>query len=334
MTVVRLFFVGVLSAILFPAAAQAKWLRADTTHFILYSDGSERDLREDAIKLERFDQMMRVISGIGDDGGQVRLTVYFVRSPQAVRSLMAGNAKNIAGFYSATASGAIAVVPRNVEGRDASNSVAETSDIILFHEYAHHLMMQYFPVSYPAWYVEGFAEYTGNSRIEKDGVIKLGLANVNRAYTLLNTKQLPIETLLESSVDRANENQVSGLYARGWLLTHYLIMAPERKGQLATYLKAVVAGQPSLEAARTVFGDLKALDKDMTRYLDGRMSYRSLSGLPPLPPTLAVRALDEGEGEALLLQMRLSRGTKSMRLNHWRSNCAHWPRAFQPIPPL
>lgn len=305
------FIVGLLSTILFPSTAQAKWLRADTTHFILYSDGTERELREDAVKVERFDQMMRVISGIGDDSGQVKLTVYFVRTDKAVQSLSTDKAKNLAGFYNASASGAIAVVPRYADGQRESDSVAETADIILFHEYAHHLMLQYFPASYPEWYVEGFAEYIGNSRLEKGGLVKVGLPNVNRAYSLLESKPFPIETLLGSRVDVSNATRTDQFYARSWLLTHYLTMAPARKGQLATYLKAVGSGQPSLDAARAVFGDLKVLDKEISRYLLGAIAYRKLSGLPPLSQNFAVRPLDEGEGEVLLLQMQLSRGTKA-----------------------
>lgn len=170
-------------------------------------------------------------------------------------------------------------------------------------------MLQYFPSSYPAWYVEGFAEFSGNSRVEKDGVVKYGLPNVGRAYSLLNEASLPIETLLSASVETLPRSQIEGLYARGWLLTHYLNRDPSRKGQLVTYLKAMAGGTPSIEAARSAFGDLKKLQKDMSNYLTSRMSFRVLSGFDPLPQTITIRALDPGENDAVLHQFKLSRGT-------------------------
>src|SRR3546814_6948472 len=58
-------------------------------------------------------------------------------------------------------------------------------------------------------------------------------------------------------------------YTFGWLLSHYLNFAPERKGQLLTYLKALNSGEDSLTAAKRVFGDLDALQREVRRYKRG-----------------------------------------------------------------
>jgi hypothetical protein len=47
--------VGVLAG----GEAQAKWLKADTQRFVIYSDGDERSLREYAAMLEDFDIILR-----------------------------------------------------------------------------------------------------------------------------------------------------------------------------------------------------------------------------------------------------------------------------------
>ena len=60
--------------------------------------------------------------------------------------------------------GAIAVVPRNT-GTDG----VFTGQLVLFHEYAHHFMLQYAPAAYPAWYVEGFAEVVSTASFERKG---------------------------------------------------------------------------------------------------------------------------------------------------------------------
>jgi hypothetical protein len=286
------------------------WRRAETEHFIFYSDGSEKSLREDAVKLERFDRLMRQLTSINAETYPVKLTVYFVRSAEKVRALYPGPVKQIAGFYSPSPAGVLAVVPRTIESYgQGGDKFAQTEDVILFHEYAHHLMLQYFPVAYPAWYVEGFAEFIGNTRVERDGIVKYGIANISRAPSLFQGLQLPIEKLLTARVTDLKRDDVGNLYARGWLLTHYLNFEPSRQGQLQAYLVAVGNGKPSLDAAKESFGDLKLLNRAIDRYATGRLSYRELANPIAEPKPFAVTQLSEGTSDSLLLRVKLTRQT-------------------------
>jgi len=70
-------WVGVLAAALgllalTPVAAQAKWLKAETPHFVLYSDGSEGNLRALAGDLEEFDALLRASHGLDPAGAPAR----------------------------------------------------------------------------------------------------------------------------------------------------------------------------------------------------------------------------------------------------------------------
>ncbi len=287
------------------------WRRTETEHFIFYSDGSEKELRSDAIKLERYDQLMRLLTGIGDDKGQVKLTVYFVRSTSAVQALYPGPVKSIGGFYSPSPAGAIIVVPRSIDAYEGdSRKFAETEDVVLFHEYAHHLMQQYFPAAYPAWYIEGFAEFIGNARIETNGIASYGIVNISRAPTLFMDSGISIEKLLTARVSDLKTDDVSRFYAYSWLLTHYLSFGKTRKGQLANFLAAVQAGKAALVAAQEVFGDLKTLNRELDIYKTGKMVYTKLNNPLPEPASFAIGTLDEGSSKAVLLQLKLTRSTK------------------------
>lgn len=287
------------------------WRRAETEHFILYSDGSEKELRADAVKLERFDAMMRLVLGVGDDKGQVRLTVYFVRSTAKVQSLYPGSVKEIEGFYSPSPAGALAVVPRSLEAYgDGTRGFAQSEDVVLFHEYAHHLMRQYSVSAYPAWYVEGFAEYVSNARIEPDGKASYGIPNISRAPSLLLESPLPIGKLLSARVTDLKRDEVPLFYARAWLLTHYLSAGKSRSGQLEDYLAALNKGTASLVAAQQLFGDLKVLDRELNTYLRGKLSYRSLSKPLAMPADFSVTTLDEASSDVVLPQLKLTRSTK------------------------
>lgn len=301
----------ILALVATPARADGQWLRMETEHFVLYSDGTEKELRADATKLERFDQMMRVVTGIKDDNAPVKLTVYFVNGMGRVQTLYGGKAKRVAGFYAASLAGALAVVPRNVLGLERSKDRADFDDYILFHEYAHHLMQQYFPIAYPAWYSEGFAEYVGNSRVETDGTVKLGLPNQYRAYTFSMLTPMAIDRLLVANVEDLRGYTVDALYGRGWLLTHYLHFEPSREGQLNTYLAALASGTLSLDAGKQAFGDLATLDADLNGYLRRRkISYRALKLKTPYQGEGAVTTLSAAQSAAIPLKVRLDRGTR------------------------
>jgi tetratricopeptide (TPR) repeat protein len=295
----------VFIALLFSAtAAQAGWSRADSRHFIAYSNGPAAELKADVERLERFDALVRLRSGIADDGGQVRLTVFFVRSVSAVQAIYDGKQADVAGFYTTSPTGALAVVPRT------SSSMMD-GDIILFHEYAHHVMMQYFTFPYPAWYVEGFAEFLSTTQFDKAGKPKLGLPAKHRAYGLFLGKDIPIRRLLTASVSDLSRAEGDPFYGRAWLATHYLSFSPERAGQLRTYLKSVGSGTAPQEAAQTVFGDLDRLDKDLDKYLNAsRISYLQLANpIPVAGNGVTITALSEAEGKAMPVRIALMRGT-------------------------
>ncbi len=287
--------------------AQAKWVRAESEHFIGYSDGKDADLTADMVRLERFDALLRSRLGIPDDHGQTRLTVFFVRTIDAVQKLMPGKSRNVAGFYTASVEGALAVVPRASGG---SGKFDLSSDIILFHEYAHHVMFQSFSASYPAWYIEGFAEFMSTAEFDKDGKAKLGLPALHRAYGLLLGESVGASRLLTASISDIKPEDMDPFYGRSWLLVHYLSFTQARAGQLTKYLTLINKGVGSLDAAQQAFGDLKVLDRDLAHYLTAsKISYLSLQKAVPAAEAVKLVPLSDGEGASMLYRVAMMRGT-------------------------
>ena len=63
-------------------AARADWLKAESERFIVYSEGSERSLRDYVQKLETFDRVMRYRSGLPMDQAPLRkLPIYIIQLP-------------------------------------------------------------------------------------------------------------------------------------------------------------------------------------------------------------------------------------------------------------
>ena len=281
------------------APAYAEWRQAKTRHFLFYSQGSESALRAFAIKVERFDATLRLRFAVSDADEPQRLTIYMLPTTDSVQSVYGKGSKTVAGFYVPRAEGSYAVVPRT-----AGNQTLD-ADIILFHEYTHHFMLRNFPVAYPAWFTEGFAEYLSTTDFTKDGNPRIGLPANHRAYGLVLETPIPARRLLTASVSEIGVDDKDKFYGRAWLLTHYLNASPERNAKLSQYLDAINAGKSSLDAATTSFGDLAALDKELAKYLaKSTISVSKLLTVIPPPAELDVSLLDPASAQ--LVPLRLS----------------------------
>lgn len=327
----RLIKLAWLALLVFiPAAANAEWREASSRHFLVYSEGSAQALQEFATKLEKFDKAMRLRLGFADEdlGPGNRVTVFVVDNLAAVQRLGRVRGSGIAGFYSGRAGGSIAVVPR-ANGSGGRNELDPA--IILLHEYSHHMMLQGAAGAYPAWFREGFAEFYSTAKFEKDGSLGFGAAANHRAWSLVGMSPLPIELLFDPTRRKLSRDEwVATVYGRGWLLTHYLTFDRTRNGQLAAYLNAINAGKGSLEAAQSVFGDLKLLDRELKTYLNRRL----IPYLPMKAELLAVRpvtlrTLRPGEQAIMDLWMRSQVGVTeddaARVARDMRKAAAAWP---------
>lgn len=297
-----------MSLILAPLApAGAAWQKASSRHFVIYSDDKPERLHEFADRLERFDAAVRRVRAMDDPepGDNNRVTIFVLPSPAAVAKLLHGREPNAYGFYTPRASGSLAFVPR-VTGGDSR--FALDPDTVLFHEYAHHLMFQDVDQAYPPWFIEGFAEFMSTARIERDGGVGLGLPAMHRARSLALLGRPSLAAILNLGA-KPDEEVREQVYARGWLLTHYLTFEPKRKGQLADYLARFGRGTPALEAAQAAFGDLKQLDRELDFYRDSRtLKYLKINaGVLKVAP-VSVAALSPGAAAVMPVYLRLRHG--------------------------
>lgn len=276
-----------------PALA-ADWKEAETTHFRIISSGDEAGLRKFAERLEYFHGLLRLATGANEGGRPlVKVRVYLVANAGDVKRLFGDPNSFALGFYSPREDGAIAVVPRSAGGGGFSG------ELILYHEYAHHYMLQYTPAAYPSWYVEGFAEIASTASFERKGAITFGKAAQHRQLELESGLGYSVARMLDGSYVKDQEKGSGWSYGDAWLLSHYLTFSDNRRGQFREYLTAVNAGKPLAEAAK-VFGDLGELQREVSRYLAGRnFPYRAVPIEEGKAGPITVRDLDPAQ-EALI----------------------------------
>ena len=298
-------------ALFIPGKASAEWHMASSDHFLVIADQNEKDAREFTERLEHFNSAMHVVLGreIQKPSQSNRVTIYVVRNTNQVRKLAGDKTGSLLGFYQARAGGSVAFVARV----DSDGNAVTQSEQVLFHEYAHHVMHSANQWSTPRWLSEGFAEFFSTARFEKNGGMGLGLPALHRANEFRYAKDVPIEALLDAkSYKQPGKGVYDEFYGRSWLLYHYLFMSEKRTGQLINYLVALANGASELDAAKTAFGDLRQLDKELNSYLlQPRMSYLPIAAEKLKVGTITVRKMRDAEAAIMPVILESKRGVNT-----------------------
>lgn len=247
------------------SVAHANWYEAKSNHFIIYGDADANELGEYAKKLERFDQAVRTARSMDDPPltDSNHLTIFMLKNPQDFARVRGSDWTGLLGIYMPSAIGSRAFVSKNKAEQKGDIS----SDIVFFHEYAHHLMLQNSASALPTWLVEGFAEFLSTAQINADGTVTLGAPALHRAFAINSIHhELPLTMMIRETYNGLSLWEDQLRYGRGWLLTHYLTFEPSRRGQLDRYVAGIQRGVSSIDSAEAAFGNLKELDEELDGY--------------------------------------------------------------------
>jgi hypothetical protein len=249
--------------------AQARdWMRLDSEHFTLYTRIDDSVSRQYLKQLEAFRWLALKLLGAGEGGARAksRFEIYLLPGRMSLHALYPEMDYNVAGVYSRCSEGAVAF------GADVAE-VDRRQDLtlmVLQHEYAHHLMSQYAAISYPAWYVEGFAEFMSTA-VYEDGRITLGAASPMRMTTLNRGGFLPFADLLGwlgKPIKQRSRSEIDSFYAQSWLLTHYMLSDDARAKKLAAYFERIGAGEDPVAAFEPAFGlRIDEMNELLSRYI-------------------------------------------------------------------
>ncbi|HEX5182511.1 MAG TPA: hypothetical protein VFW19_05090 [Allosphingosinicella sp.] len=313
--------VGAMMAL--PTAAQAGWREAETPHFQIYSDGGETQLVDFAQRLEGLDALLHKATGFPASSDPTKVRVIMLQTMAMVQKASHQRNPNLAGFYTVNIEGPIAV-----SSYSKDSDYTTTPEITLFHEYAHHFMLEYFPASYPAWYIEGFAEIASTSEPAGGGRMSFGKAASHRGYSLTSSRWIPVQQLLDATYASSPED--SDFYGESWLLAHYLTFAPKRQGQLRKYLGALESGVPNPAAAKAAFGDLDQLNRDARIYLEqANFTYHAVPIALPARDTIKVSELSPGASdlmeESASLSDAMSKEEMAAYLANLKQKAARYP---------
>lgn len=280
--------------------AQAAWFQAQSRHFTVYSEGNDEKLRGFAERLEKFDFLLRTVTGVTDPEQGSPVKVYLLSSEGKVKTLARN--PNVGGFYTTSDRTAYAVLSRERKDNEFDFGAEE----ILFHEYTHHFMLHHFPAAYPAWYVEGFAEFFSVVKFPKDGSIEFGRVPMARVPGLVLDSPYPVKNLFARDTDGLSLRDGDRYYGTAWLLTHfYQYDKGSRKPEIRRYLDDLANGVKDMQADSYFAGGLAGLEKDLKTYMRRRLFVSRLTPKQMTLGAITLAPVDPAQGALIEDELRL-----------------------------
>lgn len=288
------FGLALLVACAAGGSAHAEWRRAESPNFIVYSQGSEHHLRRYVRNLEIYDFLLRQRMGLPTATTGRKLPIYLVNGRSGLLQINPRTGQNVAGTYFPVGEDIFAAAFNDRE------------QDYLFHEYFHHFSYQLASTAgYPAWLLEGLAEYFMTAEISETSV-KIGGYNEGRVYGLFDATWLPLEDLLTKRVGEVRRTHQPSYYPVAWLMTHWFMSDDTRRAQLAAYILDVQQGGESVAAMERATGlTMDQLRQQLHRYR--RLTIVTYTADFPETPVTVTR-LPRSADDLLLIGQRLKVG--------------------------
>ncbi|OYY73061.1 hypothetical protein [Sphingomonas sp. 28-63-12] len=281
--------------------ARSKWVRAESRSFTVYSvdDG---EARREATKLERFDQLLQLLTQTPAQEPANPLPVYLVPGTSQILQLRRQYLPPRffpTGYYSAAPTGIILAADMHWDKQ--VTKIPAYHDVWLFTEYSRHFLLQNARGAFlPAWYVDGFSLTLSSTRFTGNAV-EYGQGNPTMIEWLKNEKWAPIRNIIAGELDQGQ------LYsAESALLVHYILADPARGKAFGRFLDAARHGAEPVAAFEAAFRTtMKSLQAALWRYrYEATYIRASFTGTPD--PAIVVSHLPKS-ADALLLDQAAMR---------------------------
>jgi Tfp pilus assembly protein PilF len=245
---------------------QENWIQVTSPHFIVATDGSEKQGRRVADQLER----MRSVFHAAfpklnmDSGGPI--VVIAVKGEKDFRALepeayLAKGSLKLGGLFLRTTDKNYILMRLDAQGEHPYS--------IVYHEYTHFLLGNS-SVPLPLWLNEGLAEFYENTDIREKEAL-LGEPSAENLLWLRQNRLLPLETLFavdHNSPYYHEEKKGSIFYAESWALTHMIQIADfQQKAQRLSDYSMGAQNVDPVTAATRILGDFKQLQAQLENYV-------------------------------------------------------------------
>ncbi|MGB7219371.1 MAG: tetratricopeptide repeat protein [Vicinamibacterales bacterium] len=261
----RLLPLVAVLALVLPRAAAADWLSLRSDHFQVVGNAGEGELRNVALKLEQFRDVIGQLNPAALREGAPPVVVLVFRDKRSYEPFMPlanGRIIPVSGFFQ--------------PGQDVNyiTLTLEEGDRgfpIIFHEYSHLLLNGIFAHA-PLWFNEGLAEYYSTFEASTRSRANIGKA-VLRHLELLRSRRLPFARFF--AIDRNSPEYTRDitdrdvLYAQSWAIVHHAFHGEsKRRDQLLAFVTKLAEGGATEESFRAAYGiEVRDLEREVQLYV-------------------------------------------------------------------
>ena len=248
----------------------SKWFKAESQHFVVYSDTSQRAVTLLLNNMERLDYLLRVYTKayFKNQAHEPKLTLYYHDKVGALDGHGTKPPLDAVGVYNSCSAGVQAAgveLTPVVQLDTASLAKATDNDTLsfLFEAYARHFLYRHTDIRAPLSFVDGFARYFANTRFSDDqlvvGKTPLGVGSYLNFLEEGHPYNLSYADVLNDidskQIGRASAAAVKLEFAaRSWLLTHYMLSSEANRAHLARYLTLANRDMAPSQAFEAAFG--------------------------------------------------------------------------------
>jgi hypothetical protein len=298
------------------------WFKAESQHFLVYSDASRQDVTELLHNMERLDFLLRVYakSYLKPRPHEPKLTLYYHNKAGALAGHTGKTPADAIGLYNSCSAGvqAAGVKLDPVEPiENARLTAAPSNDTLsfLFEGYARHFLYRHTDIRAPLSFIEGFAQYFANVRFS-DNQLVVGKTPLNVARYLNfiedgHRYSLTYADVLDDN-DRDDRNYAGEagvkleFMSRSWLLTHFMLSTEENRTRLARYLTLANRDMSAANAFEAAYGiKVDQLGELLWRYRRTSVKVTQVE-VPTLPAArIAFTGLPDTVSDYVMMDARL-----------------------------
>ncbi|MFO1389469.1 hypothetical protein [Cellvibrio sp.] len=258
------------------------WFRAESTHFIVYSDTKREHVYHLINKLERFDYLLRLYAKPNTSSeSEPKLTLYYQSNYKDLKKIDKEQPSYAIGLYNSCTQGVQAFATHMYYGANPDVPLEKQPEneglSYIFEAYARHFLYRHTDIRSPNWYIDGFAQYFANTRFsDKETVLGIPPQSIRdylmyisggNTYYSLDYKDI----LLDNDTKGHNVGGEAGVklefQARAWALTHYILSSNENIQRFRAYNQLVAAGTERTKAFEQSFGfPVKKLSNYLWKY--------------------------------------------------------------------
>ncbi len=245
------------------------WFRAESQHFVVYSNTRHSDVAGLLSKLERFWFALREFSQVdlNPPADTPKQELYYLDDEHTLATIDPEAPPYAIGLYTSSPDAAMGFGVHMYYGEDARVPLEKRPEneglSYIFQAYARDFFYRHSPQRTPLWFIDGYAQFFSTTRFDGDqAVIGMAPEALGKLLQRLGAGYLYsldyADVLVGNDSDGHNEAGPAGIKnefeARSWVLTHWILSNHDNLAKFQAYIAATSAGEDRVKAFKRVFG--------------------------------------------------------------------------------